>query len=121
MAGCLCKHCCQNATSAGLNEAETQRQQFKSRVQSCCDACLPDSNTRLTSLIGVNAVYLSPWMNWFQSRRTSQSRLRQRRRRTAEQLENRTLLSVTGVRVDTELSIFVDEGDDGGRNARERQ
>jgi len=112
MAGCLCKHCCQNATSAGLNEAETQRQQFKSRVQSCCDACLPDSNTRLTSLIGVNAVYLSPWMNWFQSRRTSQSRLRQRRRRTAEQLENRTLLSVTGVRVDTELSIFVDEGDD---------
>ena len=53
---------------------------------------------------------LSSWMTCFKTRLNSQRRLR--RRRHAEQLEDRTLLSVTGVRVGTDLSVFVDEGND---------
>jgi len=55
-------------------------------------------------------MYLSSWMRRFRSRLNRSSR--SRCVRVTQQLENRTLLAVAGVRVGTELSIFVDEGDD---------
>jgi len=52
---------------------------------------------------------VSPWLSRFRNRLFSQSR---RGRRSVEQLESRTYLTVSGILVGTELTVFVDDGDD---------
>ena len=52
---------------------------------------------------------VSSWINRFRNRLRSQSR---RSRRDVEQLESRTLLTVSGVLLGTELTVFVDDGAD---------
>lgn len=55
-------------------------------------------------------MFLSPWIRQFRSRLSRTSRSRHVRR--TEPLEQRTLLSVNAVLIGTDLSVFVDEGDD---------
>jgi|GEM_PF-376995 Ca2+-binding RTX toxin-like protein len=60
-------------------------------------------------------MFLSSWVNLFRNRLATQRRMRRRplpRHQCIQQLEDRSLLSVNGVLVGTELSIFVDQGDD---------
>jgi Ca2+-binding RTX toxin-like protein len=52
---------------------------------------------------------VSPWLRRFRNRHIAQPR---RGLRTVEQLEQRTYLTVSGILVGTELTVFVDDGDD---------
>ena len=55
-------------------------------------------------------MFLSPWIQRFRQRLNGSRRSRCIRK--AQQLEQRTLLTLNGVLVGTDLSLFVDEGDD---------
>lgn len=55
-------------------------------------------------------MFLSSWIHRFRRRLSGSARARHIRR--TENLEHRTLLSVNGVLIGTDLSLFVDEGDD---------
>ena len=55
-------------------------------------------------------MFLSSWIHHFRRRLSGPSR--SRHIRSAETLEHRALLSVNGVLIGTDLSLFVDEGDD---------
>jgi len=60
-------------------------------------------------------MFLSPWINGLRNRLNHNRRLRGAplsRRLNIQKLEQRTLLTTTGVLVGTELSVFVDDGDD---------
>ena len=59
-------------------------------------------------------MYLASWLKSIRNRVSSSRRLpvRSRRRLQSEDLETRTLLTVTGVAVGTELTVFVDSSDD---------
>lgn len=52
---------------------------------------------------------VSSWINRFRNRLRNQPR---RNRRDVEQLENRTLLTISGVLLGSELTVFVDDGAD---------
>lgn len=55
-------------------------------------------------------MFLTPWIRRFQNRLSRPSH--SRRVGVSETLENRTVLTVAGVLRGTELSLFIDEGDD---------
>jgi Ca2+-binding RTX toxin-like protein len=77
--------------------------------------CVSFTQTNLPHHCRSLAMFLSPWINGLRKRLNHSRRLRGAplsRRLNIQKLEPRTLLTTTGVLVGTELSVFVDDGDD---------